>query len=102
MVDAVARGLLAVGILVCGTGAAIADSHGTANGGGNVITSTGELRTECWQHGTKVLDVEGLTNLNMGSQTREDSLSFRRRGKTGIAVVIIPMGDGLCLVTSPD
>jgi hypothetical protein len=102
MVGAVAGGLLAGGILVCSTGTAIANSHGTANGGGNVITSTGELRTECWQHGTKVLDVEGLTNLNMGSQTREDSLSFRRRGKAGIAVVIVPMGDGLCLVTSPD
>jgi hypothetical protein len=102
MITAAARGLLAAGMLACGMGAAIADNHGAANGGGNMVTSIGELRTECWQHGTKVVDVEGLTSLNMGSQTREESMSFRRRGTSGIAVVIVPMGDGLCLVTSPE
>ncbi len=102
MMAAAARGLLAAGVLICGMGAAIADNHGTANGGGNVVTNTGEVRTECWQHGTKVVDVAGLTSLNMGSRTREESLSFRRRGKAGIAVVIVPMGDGLCLVSSPE
>lgn len=92
--------------LVLGTAlggdAASTDSPAAARPGGETVTVTGTLRTQCWQHGTRVLDVEGLESLAVGAILRDHTLSFRRAGKPGIAVVLVPMGESLCMVTTPE
>ena len=88
--------------LSLGAHAAIADSPAAASRGGETVTITGTLRTQCWQHGTRVVDVEGLESLAIGAILRDKALSFRRPGKPGIAVVLVPMGETLCMVTAPE
>ncbi len=88
--------------LILGAHAASADTPLAASPGGETVTVTGTLRTQCWQHGTRVLDVEGLEPLTIGVILRDHAMSFRRAGKPGIAVVLVPMGETLCMVTAPE
>jgi hypothetical protein len=56
------------------------------------------LRTQCWQHGVKIIDQDGLLDLYLNTQTKEDSVSFRRRAEDQPTVFLLPFPDGLCLV----
>ena len=56
------------------------------------------LRTQCWQHGVKIIDQDGLLDLYLNAQTKQDSVSFKRRAEDQPSVFILPFPDGLCLV----
>jgi len=56
------------------------------------------LRTQCWQHGIKIIDQEGLMGLSLNAQNQQNSVSFKRQAQTQPSVFILPFPDGLCLV----
>ncbi len=56
------------------------------------------LRTQCWQHGIKIIDQEGLNGLSLNAQNKQNSVSFRRQAEAQPTVFILPFPDGLCLV----
>jgi hypothetical protein len=56
------------------------------------------LRTQCWQHGVKIIEQDGLLDLSLNAQNKQNSVSFRRRAEDQPTVFILPFPDGLCLV----
>jgi hypothetical protein len=56
------------------------------------------LRTQCWQHGIKIIDQEGLAGPSLNAQNKQNSVSFKRRTETQPTVFLLPFPDGLCLV----
>jgi hypothetical protein len=56
------------------------------------------LTTQCWQHGIKIIDQEGLLGLSLNAQTKQQSVSFKRQAEDQPTVFILPFPDGLCLV----
>jgi hypothetical protein len=56
------------------------------------------LKTQCWQHGIKIIDQAGLEGLSLNAQNKQNSVSFKRQAETQPTVFILPFPDGLCLV----
>jgi len=56
------------------------------------------LRTQCWQHGVKIIDQDGLLELYLNADTKQNSVSFKRLAEDQPSVFILPFPDGLCLV----
>jgi hypothetical protein len=56
------------------------------------------LRTQCWQHGVKIVDQDGLFGLSLNTQNKQNSVSFKRQAEDQPTVFILPFPDGLCLV----
>ena len=56
------------------------------------------LRTQCWQHGVKIIDQDGLLDLALNTQNQQNSVAFKRQPEGQPSVFILPFADGLCLV----
>ncbi len=56
------------------------------------------LHTQCWQHGVKIIDQDGLLDLSLNEQNKQNSVSFKRRAEGQPTVFLLPFPDGLCLV----
>ena len=68
--------------------------------GGEMIHGASELHTECDQHGTKIVDIGRLDGLNIGTVLRDSVLALKRSGADGASVVIVPLDETVCVVTS--
>jgi hypothetical protein len=56
------------------------------------------LRTQCWQHGVKIIEQDGLLDMALATETKQQSVTFKRRAESQSTVFILPFPDGLCLV----
>ena len=78
---------------------AAADISTPSATGGELIVGAKELRTECYQHGTKIVDVGKFEGLNVGTLLRENVLSLKRDGRDGASVIIVPLDETVCVVS---
>lgn len=93
-----AAGLIAA--VALGGDRASADISTPGATGGELIHGAGELRTKCYQHGTKIVDVAKLDGLNVGTLLRESVLTLKRSSADGASVIIVPLDETLCVVSA--
>jgi hypothetical protein len=86
--------ILALSLLV-GAAPAAADIKG-----GEMIIKDNVLRTQCYQHGTKIVDIDGLDGLNLGTVLRDNVMMLKRDGEDGASVIVVPMDETVCVVTT--
>lgn len=87
-------------VLTLGVDRAAADISTPGSAGGELIHGAKELRTKCYQHGTKIVDVSNLEGLNVGSLLRESVLTLKRSGHDGASVIIVPLDETVCVVSA--
>ncbi len=78
---------------------AAADISTPGAAGGEMIVGADELRTECYQHGKKIVDVGRLKALNVGTLLRDNVLTLKG-GSDGASVVIVPLDETVCVVSA--
>ena len=100
LVAACVLALLASSSLGRGEVARTGDPQARPNPDAHAITPPAALalRTQCWQHGVKIIDQDGLLELYLNADSRQGSVSFKRAAADQPSVFILPFPDGLCLV----
>jgi len=89
-----------VGVLAVGGDRASADISTPSSTGGEMIHGATELHTKCYQHGTKIVDVDRLEGLNVGTVLRDSVLTLKRSGSNGASVIIVPLDETVCVVSA--
>ncbi len=79
---------------------AAADISAPGITGGELIHGASELRTRCYQHGTKIVDVGKLDGLNVGALLRDSVLTLKGKGGDGASVIIVPLDETVCVVSA--
>ncbi len=89
-----------VTVLAVGGDRAAADISTPGSTGGEMIHGAAELRTKCYQHGTKIVDVGQIEGLNVGTMLRDSVLTLKRKGGDGASVIIVPLDETVCVVSA--
>ena len=67
----------------------------------DVIAPGTKLRVQCYQKGVKIMDEDQLETVNISPLSRNNGLTFRRRGQDGVAVMVFALSDTACVVAAP-
>ena len=95
-----AIGLLTFAGLVLATSAE-AEISKVAPSTSDVVAPGMRLRVQCFQKGVKIVDEEQLEAVNINPVSRNNSLTFRRRGQEGVAVSVLALDETTCVLVAP-
>jgi hypothetical protein len=57
-----------------------------------------ELRTQCWQHGVKIIDQVGLRGLALTELVKQQAVTFSGESGERPRTLILPFADAMCLI----
>lgn len=66
-----------------------------------VVAPGARLRVQCFQQGVKIMDEDQLEAINVSPSSRSNSLTFKRRGQEGVAVMVFSLDETACVVAAP-
>ena len=56
------------------------------------------LRAQCWQHGVRIIDQDGLQGLALSETVKQQAVTFRGESGKQPRTFIVPFADGMCLI----
>ena len=57
-----------------------------------------ELRTQCWQHGVRIIDQVGLQGLALTEFVKQQAVTFSGENGQRPKTLIVPFADAMCLI----